>query len=99
VLDDSTTPAPQTSYGSQKVISEYLVSDFSRKGYIDAGRCAFRTIVVRARKGETPRPRLLRAPSFAKPLKRRDLRLPVGAETGVWLLSPPPRGRSLYPRT
>src|SRR5713101_9550526 len=35
VLDDATTPAPQTSYGSQKVISEYLVSDFSRKGYVD----------------------------------------------------------------
>ncbi|HMG60964.1 MAG TPA: NAD-dependent epimerase/dehydratase family protein, partial [Burkholderiales bacterium] len=35
VLDDATTPAPQTSYGSQKVISEYLVSDFSRKGYLD----------------------------------------------------------------
>ncbi len=31
VLDDSTTPAPQTSYGSQKVIGEYAVSDYSRK--------------------------------------------------------------------
>src|SRR5689334_11155049 len=30
VLDDSTMPAPQTSYGSQKVVSEYLVSDYSR---------------------------------------------------------------------
>src|SRR5882672_9288093 len=47
VLDDSTTPAPQTSYGSQKVISEYLVSDFSRKGYLDGRSLRLPTIVVR----------------------------------------------------
>ena len=35
VLDDSTTPAPQTSYGTQKVIGEYLVADYTRKGFID----------------------------------------------------------------
>src|ERR1700716_4280754 len=47
VLDDSTTPAPQTSYGSQKVIGEYLVSDFSRKGYIDGRSLRLPTVVVR----------------------------------------------------
>src|SRR5258706_11584203 len=47
VLDDSTTPAPQTSYGSQKVIGEYLVSDFSRKGYVDGRSLRLPTIVVR----------------------------------------------------
>ena len=47
VLDDATTPAPQTSYGSQKVISEYLVSDFSRKGYLDGRSLRLPTIVVR----------------------------------------------------
>ena len=35
VLDDGTTPNPQGSYGAQKVICEYLVTDYSRKGYID----------------------------------------------------------------
>jgi nucleoside-diphosphate-sugar epimerase len=35
VLDDSTTPTPQTSYGTQKVIGEYLIADMSRKGFID----------------------------------------------------------------
>src|SRR6185436_10541622 len=35
VVDDSVTPTPQTSYGTQKVMGEYLVNDYSRKGMID----------------------------------------------------------------
>src|SRR5690349_18783363 len=46
VLDDSTTPVPQTSYGSQKVVSEYLLGDFSRKGYVDGRSLRLPTIVV-----------------------------------------------------
>ena len=87
VLDDSTTPAPQTSYGSQKVISEYLVSDFSRKGYIDGRSLRLPTIVVRPGKANAA------ASSFASAVIREPLNgvtydCPVGAETGVWLLSP-----------
>ena len=47
VLDDSTTPAPQTSYGTQKVIGEYLVADYTRKGFIDGRSLRLPTIVVR----------------------------------------------------
>jgi hypothetical protein len=32
VVDDLITTNPQTSYGTQKVIGEYLVNDYSRKG-------------------------------------------------------------------
>jgi nucleoside-diphosphate-sugar epimerase len=35
VVDDSVTPTPQTSYGTQKVIGEYLIHDYSRKGFLD----------------------------------------------------------------
>ncbi len=87
VLDDSTTPAPQTSYGSQKVISEYLVSDFSRKGYVDGRSLRLPTIVVRPGKPNAA------ASSFASAVVREPLNgvayeCPVGPETGVWLLSP-----------
>jgi len=87
VLDDSTTPAPQTSYGSQKVIGEYLVSDFSRKGYIDGRSLRLPTIVVRPGKPNAA------ASSFASAVIREPLNgvaydCPVGPETGVWLLSP-----------
>ncbi len=87
VLDDSTTPAPQTSYGSQKVISEYLVSDFSRKGCIDGRSLRLPTIVVRPGKANAA------ASSFASAVVREPLNgipyeCPLPPETGVWLLSP-----------
>ena len=87
VLDDSTTPTPQTSYGSQKVVSEYLVSDYSRKGYIDGRSLRLPTIVVRPGKANAA------ASSFASAVVREPLNgvayeCPLPPETGVWLLSP-----------
>jgi D-erythronate 2-dehydrogenase len=87
VLDDSTTPTPQTSYGSQKVVSEYLISDFSRKGYIDGRSLRLPTIVVRPGKPNAA------ASSFASAVVREPLNgvayeCPLPPETGVWLLSP-----------
>lgn len=87
VLDDSTTPNPQTSYGAQKVISEYLVTDYSRKGFIDGRSLRLPTIVVRPGKPN------LAASSFASGIIREPLNghvseCPVDMDTGVWLLSP-----------
>ena len=87
VLEDSTTPAPQSSYGSQKVIGEYLVSDYSRKGYLDGRSLRLPTIVVRAGKPNAA------ASSFASGIIREPLNgapsdCPVSPQTGVWLLSP-----------
>ncbi len=87
VLDDSTTPAPQTSYGSQKVIGEYLVSDFSRKAYVDGRSLRLPTVVVRPGKANAA------ASSFASAVVREPLagvayECPLPPETGVWLLSP-----------
>lgn len=87
VLDDSTTPTPQTSYGTQKVIGEYLIADMSRKGFIDGRSLRLPTIVVRPGKPNAA------ASSFAsgiirEPLNGVDSPCPVAAETGVWLLSP-----------
>jgi nucleoside-diphosphate-sugar epimerase len=87
VLDDSTTPAPQTSYGTQKVIGEYLVADFTRKGMVDGRSLRLPTIVVRPGKPN------LAASSFASGIIREPLagamsECPVPDTTGVWLLSP-----------
>ncbi len=87
VLDDSTTPAPQTSYGTQKVINEYLVADFTRKGMIDGRSLRLPTIVVRPGKPN------LAASSFASGIIREPLAgvvadCPVPDTTGVWILSP-----------
>ena len=87
VLDDSTIANPQTSYGAQKVIGEYLVTDYTRKGYIDGRSLRLPTIVVRAGKPNAA------ASSFASGILREPLNgaisgCPVAPETGVWLLSP-----------
>jgi nucleoside-diphosphate-sugar epimerase len=87
VLDDSTTPTPQTSYGTQKVIGEYLIADMSRKGFLDGRALRLPTIVVRAGKPNAA------ASSFASGIIREPLNgiasaCPVAADTGVWLLSP-----------
>jgi nucleoside-diphosphate-sugar epimerase len=87
VLDDSTTPAPQTSYGTQKVIGEYLIADFTRKGMIDGRSLRLPTIVVRPGKPN------LAASSFASGIIREPLagvvsECPVPEGTGVWILSP-----------
>lgn len=87
VLDDYTIANPQTSYGAQKVIGEYLVSDYSRKGFIDGRSLRLPTVVVRAGKPNAA------ASSFASGIIREPLNgvvseCPVAPETGVWLLSP-----------
>jgi D-erythronate 2-dehydrogenase len=87
VLDDSTIANPQTSYGAQKVIGEYLVSDYTRKGFLDGRSLRLPTIVVRAGKPNAA------ASSFASGILREPLNgvvaeCPVAPETGVWMLSP-----------
>ena len=87
ILDDSTTPNPQTSYGAQKVCCEYLATDYNRKGFIDGRSLRLPTISVRAGKPN------LAASSFASGIIREPLAgvvspCPVSLETSVWLLSP-----------
>ena len=44
---DDTLPAPQTSYGTQKLICEHLIADYTRKGYIDGRAARLMTVTVR----------------------------------------------------
>ena len=47
VVQDHTLPAPQTSYGTHKLICEHLVSDYTRKGFIDGRSARLMTVTVR----------------------------------------------------
>jgi D-erythronate 2-dehydrogenase len=87
VVDDSITPTPQTSYGTQKVIGEYLVNDYSRKGMIDGRSLRLPTIVVRPGKPN------LASTSFASGMFREPLNgvvceVPVEDSIEMWILSP-----------
>ena len=47
VCADDTLPAPQTSYGTQKLICEHLIADYTRKGCIDGRAARLVTVTVR----------------------------------------------------
>lgn len=84
---DSTAPTPQSSYGAQKVMGELLVTDYSRKGFIDGRALRMPTISVR------PGAPNKAASSFAsgiirEPLNGQEAICPVGPGTRMWLMSP-----------
>jgi nucleoside-diphosphate-sugar epimerase len=47
LVADDTLPTPQTSYGTQKLICEHLIADYTRKGYLDGRAARLMTVTVR----------------------------------------------------
>ena len=47
-VGDSTRATPHTSYGMTKACAELLLSDFSRRGFVDGRACRLPSVVVRA---------------------------------------------------
>jgi nucleoside-diphosphate-sugar epimerase len=47
VIDESTIPLPSLSYGAQKLIGEYLVADYARRGFVDGRSVRIPGIVAR----------------------------------------------------
>jgi D-erythronate 2-dehydrogenase len=67
VVTDGTTPIPQSSYGIQKLIGELLVSEYSRKGFIDGRSVRLPTVSIRPGKPNAA------ASSFASGILREPL--------------------------
>lgn len=87
VVTDDTPLTPQTSYGTQKVIGELLVNDYSRKGYIDGRALRLPTIVVRP--GRPNRAASTWASSILRePLSGVEVTCPVSRESAMAVLSP-----------
>jgi D-erythronate 2-dehydrogenase len=87
VLGDGTILTPQTSYGAQKAIGELLVSDYSRKGFVDGRALRLPTIVVRP--GRPNRAASTFASSIIRePLAGQEASCPVGREAAMYILSP-----------
>jgi nucleoside-diphosphate-sugar epimerase len=87
VVQDDTALNPQSSYGAQKAIGELLLSDYSRRGFVDGRVLRLPTISVRPGKPNAA------ASSFAsgiirEPLAGEAANCPVAPETSLWLLSP-----------
>ncbi len=87
VIEDTTLPTPQSSYGIQKFIGEQLMADFSRKGFIQGRSVRLMTVSVRPGQPNGA------ASSFLSGMLREPLAgvravCPVPPETPVALSSP-----------
>jgi nucleoside-diphosphate-sugar epimerase len=85
---------PASTYGAQKAIGEFLVNDYSRKGFVDGRVCRLPTIVVRPGQPNSA------ASSFASGIIREPLagvasNCPVPLSTKMWLSSPDTTVRNL----
>jgi nucleoside-diphosphate-sugar epimerase len=86
-IGDEFLCSPQTSYGAQKAISELMLQDFSRKGFMDGMSLRLPTICVRPGKAN------LAASSFfsgiiREPLNGMEAILPVPDSVRHWHASP-----------
>ena len=87
VVADDTLPAPQTSYGAQKLMCEHLIADCTRKGFIDGRAARLMTVTVRPGKPNAA------ASSFFSGIIREPLAgvesiCPVGQEVSHPVSSP-----------
>ena len=87
VVTDDTVVTPKSSYGMQKAVGELLVSDYSRKGFIDGRVLRLPTIVVRPGKPNKAASTFFSS-IIREPLKGEPAVCPVQADTPVFITSP-----------
>ncbi len=87
VVPENMALQPQSSYGAEKAIGELLVSEYSRRGFIDGIVCRLPTISVRPGKPNSA------ASSFVSGIIREPVAgiesvCPVPLDTRLWISSP-----------
>jgi len=87
LIEDQTLPTPQSSYGIQKFISEQLVADFARKGFIRGRSVRLMTVSVRPGRPNGAASGFLSG-MIREPLAGLKGAVPVPRETSVALASP-----------
>jgi nucleoside-diphosphate-sugar epimerase len=86
-IPDDIALTPTTSYGAQKAMTELMLADYSRKGFLDGIGIRLPTICIRPGKPNKA------ASSFfsgilREPLNGQDATLPVGDSVRHWFASP-----------
>ena len=86
LVADTTLPAPQTSYGTHKLDVQYLIADYTRKGYIDGRSARLMTVTVRPGKARTARVSSFFSGIIREPLAGVESICPVSPEVSHrWL--------------
>jgi nucleoside-diphosphate-sugar epimerase len=87
VIDDHTLPTPQSSYGTQKLIGEHLVADYTRKGFLRGRSVRLMTVSVRPGRPNAAASGFLSS-IIREPLAGQRAVCPVPAQTEAALASP-----------
>ena len=88
VVDETTRPTPETSYGAEKLICETLINDYTRKGFIDGFSYRFPTITVRPGKPTQAASSFLSG-MIREPLNGEECVIPIEDRGFVsWICSP-----------
>jgi nucleoside-diphosphate-sugar epimerase len=86
ILDD-TRPNPQSSYGAQKAMCEYLLADYTRKGFLNGRAVRLMTVSVRPGRPNAAASSFLSG-IIREPLAGQRAVSPVSPDTEVALASP-----------
>jgi nucleoside-diphosphate-sugar epimerase len=87
VVPEDMVLSPQTSYGVAKAIAELLVTEYTRRGFIDGVTCRLATITVRPGKPNSALSSFVSG-IIREPLAGIETTCPVPLETPIWVSSP-----------
>jgi len=87
-VHDDTPPAPALSYGSQKVMGEALIQDYTRRGWIDGLALRLSGIMARPA-GSSANLSAFFNDLFHAARAGRSITLPLGPGVASWLMSVP----------
>jgi nucleoside-diphosphate-sugar epimerase len=87
LISDDRGPSPQSSYGTQKAMVELLMSDYSRKGFLDARCLRLPTIAIRPGKPNAATSSFVSS-IVREPLNGLPATCPVPEDTRMWIQSP-----------
>jgi D-erythronate 2-dehydrogenase len=85
-IDDETPAAPRLSYGTQKLVCEILIDDYTRRGYVDGRALRLPAVMVRPGSANTAVSGWTSA-IIREPLAGRDYVCPVRPDTRVACIS------------
>jgi hypothetical protein len=86
-VDDNTLPRPQSSYGVQKFISEQLVADYTRRGFVRGRSVRLMTVAVRPGRPNAAMSSFMSG-IIREPLAGQHVTCPVPPDTPLALSSP-----------
>jgi nucleoside-diphosphate-sugar epimerase len=87
VVPEDMALVPQSSYGTEKAIAELMVSDYSRRGFIDGISCRLPTVAIRPGKPNSALSSFVSG-IIREPLAGIDAVCPVPLATRLWITSP-----------